>query len=146
MYEMSDKAEQMIDDERVLVRRRDMTLGGNTVVVDGTRVHRGYEAEFAILCTVQPVSGKERMDLPEGHRFDEQYFLYADDSEQPTQVDDLIFRPAENLWYVVRDAEGHGSYTRLRIQLQDVGHMNDDGEDALAAFDKQQFVSRQPNG
>lgn len=141
MYQMTELPTLLFDDERLLVVRRDSSLGGETVVVDGLRVHRGFAAQFALQCNIQPVSGEERIQAAEGNRFVEEYWAYVADSEEPTQVDDLVYRPADRSWYIVVDSENWGSYSKLRLGLQDVGALPLPDGDPLAAFDKQLFVS-----
>ena len=119
MYMLSGKSRIMLNDEEVVVRRQDATLGDATVVVGGKRLKRGY-LEFALRCNVQPVSGDDLIQVPEGDRFDEQLWFYADDSQQPMAPNDLICRSGDG-WYQVQMCEGWGSYTRARGQLVDAG-------------------------
>lgn len=119
MYQMSGDSRIMLNDEQVLIRRQALTLGGDTVVVDGKRIQRGYE-EFLLRCNVQPVSGAELLQVPEGDRYNEMLWLYVADRERPLQVNDLVFRPADG-WYQVQNCEGWGSYTRAQMQRVDVG-------------------------
>lgn len=119
MFKMQGKSRIMLNDEELVVRRQDAKLGDYVVVVDGKRVKRGH-AEFAVRCNVQPVSGKDLLQVPEGDRFDEAMWFYVDDTQTPLAPNDLICRPDDG-WYQVQTCEGWGSYTRAMGQLVDAG-------------------------
>lgn len=131
MFQMSGPSLIMLNDERVLVRREDATLGDSTIVVAGKRVKRGY-IEFAVDCNVQPVSGDDLIMVPEGDRFNDQMFCFVADSQTPIAPNDLICRLGDG-WYQVQMCEGWGSYTRARMQKVDVGPLKSVSE--LAADD-----------
>lgn len=119
MFEMSGKSQIMLNDERVVVRREAVDLGGDTLVVDGKRIKRGFR-DFAIDCNIQPVTGDDLIQVPEGDRFNEQMYCYVADTEDPLAPNDLIFRP-EDGWYQVQSCTGWGSYTQARMQRIELG-------------------------
>lgn len=124
MFSLSGASRIMLTDEEVLVRREDAVLGDNTVLVDGKRIKRGWR-HFGLACNVQPVSGDDLIQVPEGDRFNEQMWCYVADADEPLAANDLIWRPGDG-WYQVQMCEGWGSYTRARMQRVDVGPLRGD--------------------
>ena len=119
MIGLTGESYMMLNDEVVRVRRQADDLGGDTVVVDGKRVRRDY-TEFDVRCTVQPVSGKELMQVPEGDRFDGQMAAWVADRAGTMAANDLVLRPGDG-WYLVQSTEGWGGFTKILMRPIDVG-------------------------
>lgn len=50
---------------------------GQTTWLDGKPVNSAYDADIIIKCSVQPLSGRELMNLPEGRRNRESFNLFT---------------------------------------------------------------------
>ena len=125
MRKLSRVSRLLTNDETVIIRREDLELGDNTILVDGRHVKRGY-TEFSALCSVQPVQGDDVMLEPAGNRYNDQLFFYIWDETERVAQNDLIWRPptdgeVEGTWYVVQACESWGSYVRARGQQTDIG-------------------------
>ena len=97
-----------------------VTREGDVVYVDGKPIRRGG-TQFTVRAMVSPLSGKDLLIVPEGERFNEQFWLFQPliDVEIPLQTDDTVLR--EKRAYQVQDVKAWGNYVQARISRIDVG-------------------------
>jgi len=106
-------------DETLPVLREGTAVGRNVVYVDGKPVKRNG-LRYNVVANVQPVVGRELEIVPEGDRYKEQYWLFADNlhNDVVLQVNDKILRGGK--LYQIQQAMDWGSYTESRMVLIDV--------------------------
>lgn len=118
----SPMPEIMFEDEELVVRRPQNTLGDGLIFVGGKRVFRpGAYTDFTVRCTVQPVGGKDLILEAEGDRFGEQLWFWVPTPYEQPQPNDFMVREGE--LYHVQQATGWGSgaYTKVLGVRVDVG-------------------------
>lgn len=91
---------------------------GQTIYPEGKPVQVG-NLKFNITCTVQPLNGRDLLLVPEGDRFKEQYYLFANGLQKVLEISDRVIRQSVN--YEVQSLENWGSYQRARIVRIDAG-------------------------
>lgn len=119
MYLMQSKKLRLLVDETLTVRRYTQQYGEGLMVRDGLRVRTEAAGYRTFQCTgnVQPLSGRDLMQAPEGQRVEGQlsWWIWSDDAEWP-QVGDLVERDG---LYLVASAEEWGSYVKCRLIRDD---------------------------
>lgn len=131
MIKLFGKSQILGKDEKLAVFREGTAVPQNVVIVDGKPVKRNGMS-FSIQGTIQPMNGRDLLLVPEGDRFKEQYWVYAqnctivvndglDIQDLPTQllVNDQITRLGVN--FQVQEVEDWGSFCRARIMRVDTG-------------------------
>lgn len=113
-------------DEKLVVVR-----GGTVNWVDGKPLTLCTNT-FRIIANVQPIQGRDLLMVPEADRFKEQYYLFLNNDQLPTDMGlevqakpkllaskDRVTRLGVN--FEVQEVEDWGSYIKARIMRVDVG-------------------------
>lgn len=134
-WAMSGRSSIMNGDETLPVMRYPQEVGPGLTYVDGkTAVNPKSLVMYHVVCNVQPLTGDDLVQLPEGDRNDDQFWLYTNQDQLAVKVGDLIAR--EDKTYECQSSEQWGSYTRARCMHIDTqaepdaeGDGTDDGSD-----------------
>lgn len=111
-------------DETLTVSRQGSQLGVDISFIDGKPVALHDPVQFTVICTIQPLTGRDLILLPEGDRYKEQLYMWVDDknSEDKVKLNDIIVRPPGN--YQAQAVEQWGSYSRVRLMRVDIGPLS----------------------
>lgn len=117
-------------DENLVIYREGTNIPENVVYVDGKPIKRNT-ITFSIIANVQPLGSKDLLLVPEGDRYREQFWLYAENqkiitdegieitTEPLIRDQDQIIR--QGIYFQAQGIENWGSYVRARIMRVDVG-------------------------
>ena len=124
MWQLDGPVELLDLDERLTVLRQGSALGVDVQYADGILAPLHAPDSYVVVCTVQPMNGKDLLLVPEGFRDKETLWLWArnDDAamDSPTvDVGDVVQR--SNKYYQVQSAENWGSYNRCMLVACDLG-------------------------
>lgn len=110
MIQLQAPSQMIANDENLQVLRT-----AKVAYVDG-KPNPGNIEKLNIKCTVQPLSGKDLLIVPEGDRFKEQYWLWT---TCEVLDNDQVVRCGKN--YQVQTVQIWGSFRQVRIMRIDVG-------------------------
>ena len=124
-WKLSGQSQIITGDEVLEVQREGSDIPGSIVYLDGKPVRR-QPIIFTIVCTVQPLSGRDLLMVPEGDRISANYWVWSNQTQKPLKLNDLIRR--EDEVYQVQESSDWGSYTRARMMLVDTGPLQVDND------------------
>lgn len=128
-WPMSGLSTIMNTDESLPVMRYPETLGSGVTYADGkTVVVPTTLVVYQVICNVQPLTGNDLLQLPEGQRYNDQFWLWTNQNQMAVEVGDLISRTSKT--YECQSAQAWGSYTRARcvsIDTQTLPNAENDG-------------------
>lgn len=117
MFQLGGRSRIISGDETLCVFRN-----GAVLLVDGKPVDRDV-IMFDIQCNVQPLTGLDLLQVPEGDRHLEQYWVFANERSQAIELNDRVVR--SGISYQVQKVETWGrppnGYQRFRMTRIDVG-------------------------
>ncbi len=117
MYQLSGQSKIISGDETLCVQREQQPL-----LVDGKFIKRDL-ISFYIQCNVQPLSGLDLLQVPEGDRHLEMYWVFSNEISKDIFLNDRVIR--RGISYQVQKVETWGKppngYQRFRMTRMDVG-------------------------
>lgn len=117
MFQLGGRSKIIWGDETLCVYRN-----GEVLLVDGKPVDRDV-IDFNVRCNVQPLTGLDLLQVPEGDRHLEQYWVFTNERAQAIQLNDRVVRCG--ISYQVQKVETWGKspngYQRFRMTRIDVG-------------------------
>lgn len=124
MWRLDGPLELLDCDERLTVVRQGRTVDTDLTYEDGVPVALRPPDQFEIICTIQPMNGRDLLLVPESFRDKETYWLWvrhqAGETSGPAiDVADIVLR--NNTAFQVQAAEDWGSYSRCMLVAVDVG-------------------------
>lgn len=124
MWKLDGPVELLDGDERLTVLRQGSVLGTDVTYQGGILLPMHPPSSYTVIATVQPMSGKDLLLVPEGFRDKESLWMWSrnDDSamDSPTvDVADIVVRNGAQ--YQVQTAENWGSYNKAMLIACDVG-------------------------
>lgn len=116
--------ELMDNDETLTVVRQGRAVDADMAYVDGLPVASHPPTTFDIICTVQPMDGRDLLLVPESFRTRESLWLWMRHDDIVSQgnvidVADVVVRLGRA--YQVQSSEHWGSYSRCVLVAIDVG-------------------------
>lgn len=111
-------------DETLTVVRQGRLVDGDMTYVDGVPVSTHAPMTFDVICTVQPMGGRDLLLVPEAFRAKESLWLWARQEGLVSggaviDVADIVLRLGRA--YQVQSAEDWGSYSRCMLVAVDIG-------------------------
>lgn len=126
MWKLDGPVELLDLDERLTVVRQGLIVDRDVTYVDGVAQALHAPSQFVIVCTVQPMGGKDLLLVPEAFRDKETYWLWSRQDGLKVDVSDIVLR--EGKAFQIQTAEDWGSYSRSMMVAIDVGlHPGTDG-------------------
>jgi len=128
MWLLDGPLELLDCDERLTVVRQGRVVDTDIAYEDGVAVALRPPDTFEIICTIQPLNGRDLLLVPEAFRDKETYWLWvrhqAGDASGPAiDVADVVLR--NGTAFQVQSAENWGSYSRCMLAAIDVGLVPD---------------------
>ena len=116
MIKLQGPVSIILQDEVLNVERDDVTgkFGPN-----GEPIKGAHPIKFSIKCNVQPITGDELLQLPEGSRTADQFNLFTYSTPKKLVKNDFVIRNGNK--YQVQTVEDWGDFFKCRIVRVDVG-------------------------
>lgn len=121
-WKLSGPSQIITHDETLQIERQGTKVPTDVVYVDGKPV-KHHTICFQITCNVQPLNGRDLLNVPEADRFKEQYWVYMNQRQRPLETEDIVIRVqgGKKINFVVQSAENWGSFSRCMITRIDTG-------------------------
>lgn len=112
-------------DETLEVIREGTNIPEDVQYIDG-KIVAVEPTCFKVTCNVQPIMGRDLLQVPEMDRTAENYWLFTNNEECPIQVNDRVLRKDLEtsrtlISYQVQTVQNWGSFQQVRMTRMDIG-------------------------